>query len=88
MALSRIDILKMIETERERQVDLPGSEFDASNTPNDWIAIASYYMSQESRRVNMMPRQAEFEKELIKAAAVIVAALEHSDHMKNKGELS
>jgi hypothetical protein len=87
--MKRSDILDMIKAERERQLDLPGSELDANNTPNDWIAIASYYLSQEARRATtVQSRQVEFEKELIKAAAVIVAALEHSQNMKSKGELS
>jgi hypothetical protein len=34
------------------------------------------------------PSSVEFEKELIKAAAVIIAALEHTELMKDKGELS
>ena len=87
--MHRSDILKLIETERERQLNLPGSELDAKNSPNDWIAIASYYLSQEARRATtMQPHTDEFINELIKAAAVIVAALEHADNMKNKGDLS
>ena len=87
--MNRSDILERIKAERERQLDLPGSELDANNTVNDWIAIAGYYLSQEARRATtLQSRQVDFEKELIKAAAVIVAALEHSQHMKSKGELS
>jgi hypothetical protein len=87
--MNRSDILERIKSERERQLDLPGSELDANNTVNDWIAIAGYYLSQEARRATtIQTRQSDFESELIKAAAVIVAALEHSENMKDKGELS
>ena len=87
--MNRSDILERIKSERERQLDLPGSELDANNTVNDWIAIAGYYLSQEAcRATTTQTRQSDFESELIKAAAVIVAALEHSENMKDKGELS
>lgn len=90
MSIKRSSVLDRIKQERERQVEIPGSEFDANNSPNDWIAIASYYLSQESRRATMLeaPSSVEFERELIKAAAVIIAALEHTELMKDKGELS
>ena len=87
--MNRSDILERIKSERERQLDLPGSELDANNTVNDWVAIAGYYLSQEARRATTnQTRQTDFESELVKAAAVIVAALEHSENMKDKGELS
>lgn len=86
--MNRSAILSKIESERLRQLDLPGSELDATNTPNDWIAIASYYLAQEARRASTITTDSgEFERELIKAAAVIVAALEHIETMKTKGEL-
>jgi hypothetical protein len=90
MSIKRNSILDRIKQERERQVEIPGSEFDANNSPNDWIAIATYYLAQETRRATMLeaPSSVEFEKELIKAAAVIIAALEHTELMKDKGELS
>jgi hypothetical protein len=90
MPIKRSSILDRIKQERERQVEIPGSEFDAKNSPNDWIAIATYYLSQESRRATMLeaPSSIEFEKELIKAAAVIVAALEHTELMTEEGKLS
>lgn len=90
MSNKRSSIIDRIRQERDRQVEIPGSEFDAKNSPNDWIAIATYYLSQESRRATMLeaPSSVEFERELIKAAAVIVAALEHTELMKDEGELS
>lgn len=90
MSNKRSSILDRIRQERERQADIPGSEFDATNSPNDWIAIATYYLAQETRRATMLepPSSEEFERELIKAAAVIVAALEHTELMKTEGKLS
>ena len=90
MSIKRDSILDRIKQERERQVNIPGSEFDARNTPNDWIAIATYYLAQETRRATMLdaPSASEFEHELIKAAAVIVAALEYTELMKDEGKLS
>jgi len=90
MSSKRSSILDRIRQERERQADIPGSEFDAKNSPNDWIAIATYYLAQETRRATMLdaPSTSDFEKELIKAAAVIVAALEHTELMKDEGKLS
>lgn len=90
MTNKRSSILDRIKQERERQIDIPGSEFDARNTPNDWIAIATYYLAQETRRATLLdaPSAVDFEQELIKAAAVIVAALEHTELMKDEGKLS
>lgn len=76
--------------ERERQVDFTGSEYDVNNTPNDWIAIAIYYLSQNTRRATMLtpPSSEDYKSDLTKAAAVILAALEHLDSMKDKQDLS
>tara|TARA_X000000950_G_C13622366_1_gene539920 strand:- start:224 stop:493 length:270 start_codon:yes stop_codon:yes gene_type:complete len=86
----RSELLESIMKERERQVDLPGSEHDVNNTPNDWIAIATYYLSQNSRRATMLtpPSSDEYKTDLTKAAAVILAALEHLDSMKDNKNLS
>ena len=86
----RSEILEDILKERERQVGLSGSEYDVNNSPNDWIAIASYYLSQNTRRATMLtpPNAEEFKNDLVKASAVILAALEHIDTMKDKKDLS
>lgn len=88
-------LVTRIINERERQKTLPGSEWDSNNTVNDWIAIASHYLSQQAKRrgsVRIMRggpvTQEDYEDDLIKAAAVILAALEYSGHLKDKGELS
>jgi hypothetical protein len=86
----RSSILSRIEQERVRQYDLAGSEYDAKNSPNDWIAITSYYLAQETKRATMLtpPNSKDFERELVKAAAVILASLEHIEVMKERGHLS
>lgn len=95
MKTTDMDIfMSQIETERLRQKTLPGSEWDAKNSVNDWIAIASHYLSEPAKRASsqtfsrgMAITQQEYEDSLIKAAAVILAALEYSDVLKNRGDL-
>jgi hypothetical protein len=81
------EYLEKIAGERQRQANLPGSEWDIRNTPGDWVAIVSHYVSAEVRRNGVVPETQEFEDNLVKAAAVILAALEHIDHMKGRDEL-
>ena len=81
------DILERIHAERQRQADLPGSEWDARNTPGEWVAIVSHYVSAEVRRNGLVPDSMEFQDNLVKAAAVILAALENVETMKGRGEL-
>ena len=83
----REDFIKRIDEERERQYELPGSEFDMNNGPNDWVAIASRYLSEGARSRGITPSQSEFEDSMVKAAAVILAALDHSEHMKKENRL-
>ena len=85
---SRSDIMAAIAAERERQFNLPGSERDVRNTPNDFIAIATRYLGEEARRFDNLPSRAEWEKSLIKAAAVIVAALESAPAMQEMGHFA
>ena len=86
--MSRVDeIVQKIRAERQRQFDLPGSEWDGRNTPGDWVAMVGHYVNAEVRRNGVVPSQESFEDHLIKAAAVIVAAIEHSEIMKERGEL-
>lgn len=87
-------IFERILAERARQRTLPGSEFDSTNKVNDWLAIASHYLSEPAQRNSsadyhrLQLTQADYEDSLIKAAAVILAALEHSDALKAKGDLA
>ena len=80
-------IIRRIRDERQRQEDLPGSEWDAKNRPGDWAAIVGHYVFDEVRRNGENPTSEAFEDSLVKAAAVILAALEYSEVMKARGDL-
>lgn len=94
MSTSVQSIMDRIVQERDRQRSLPGSEFDLKNSVNDWIAIAAGYLTEPANRKwavshwGNASQTSEFEDSLIKAAAVIVAALEHAEHLRVKGDLS
>lgn len=87
MSERRADFLAKVEAERIRQVNMPGSEYDIRNGPNDWAAIAMHYLADEVRRGANVPKAGDFEDALVKAAAVIAAAYEHVSVMENKGSL-
>lgn len=72
-------ILNEISGERDRQYNLPGSEYDQKHTMNDWIALATAYLSCSVTRKHIKSDYEEQRQSLIKSAAVIVAALEHLD---------
>lgn len=82
------EILQKIKNERDRQYRLPGSEWDGKNSPGDWVAMISHYVGEEVRRNGINPNAEDFEAALVKAAAVIVAALQHLDLMKSRNELN
>jgi hypothetical protein len=75
-------IIENIIRERVRQVEMPGSEWDAKNTPNDWVAIASHYLVETVKKRGATPNSEEFQDNVTKAAAILLAALEHIDVMK------
>lgn len=81
------DFIERIKQERERQFSLPGSEFDMNNGPNDWVAIAARYLSEGACSRGIVPSQEDFEDCLVKAAAVILAGLDHCNHMKAEKRL-
>lgn len=81
---SRDEIVEMIVAERARQFNLPGIEFDIKNNPNDWIAIIAHYCANDPVRRPTKPSREVFEDNLIKAAAVILAALEHCEIMEKQ----
>lgn len=87
MSDRRRELIELILQERERQFNLPGAEWDGKNTPNDWMAIASSYCLSSTARKHTIPDGDEFSSDLIKAAAVILAALENIPHMENNGSL-
>lgn len=88
-------LLGLIRAERDRQRTLPGSEYDSTNSVNDWIAIAGHYLNEPAKRKSSqsfnrgaIPSVEAYESSLIKAAAVILAALEHSAALKRNGDLT
>lgn len=83
--MTRDDIAQLILSERARHFNLPGREHDVANTPNDWIAIVLSYCSENAKKNQIKPDCEDYADSLIKAAAVIVAALEHLDMMRKKG---
>jgi hypothetical protein len=84
MSLTRDDLVQRIVDERARQFDLPGREMDVANTPNDWVTVASAYLHDGATRNHMKPDLDEYQDALIKAAAVILAALEYCPYMEKK----
>lgn len=87
MSQRRQEIVDRIIVERERHFNLPGSEWDVQNSPNDWIAIAATYLTSGSSRKHTKPIAADFEADMVKAAAVILAALENCASMRDSGTL-
>lgn len=85
---TRDETVQRILMERERQFDLPGREFDVGNSVNDWVAIVGKYLFEEVRRGNVKPIRRNFEDSLVKAAAVLLAALEHCDNMQARGDFA
>lgn len=76
---TREQLVSEILAERERQYNLPGSEYDQRHSMNDWIAIASQYLTRNAHRKHTKSDVADQKDSLLKAAAVILAALEHLD---------
>lgn len=81
------EIIEKIRQERQRQFDLPGSEWDSQNSPGDWIALITHYVSKEVRAKGVAPMREDFEDTLVKAAAIIVAALENTPGMAQRDQL-
>ncbi len=73
--------------ERERHFDLPGMEHDISKSPNDWIATICSIIGEALERSNVPPTRHDFERSMIKASAVCLAALEHVEIMVEKKTL-
>jgi hypothetical protein len=80
----RKKILEEISEERQRQLTLAGVEFDMRNTPNDWAAIISSYALRNLSKKNIKPDANDFKEDMISAAAIILASIEHLEDMKNK----
>lgn len=84
---SRNDFVERIIKKREQHADLPGLEFDVNNGPNEWMAIIAHYLFEDVRRGKHVPTREDFEDNMETAASVILAALEHSEHMQKHERL-
>ena len=80
-------IIDEIKQERSRQYNLPGREWDIKNSPNDWIAIAGHYLTDSAKRKGQPPNMDNWHTNMVKAAAVIIAALEHQSTMEEQEQL-
>lgn len=83
--MHREEAIQRILAERERQFDLPGSEFDLLHTPNDWLAIAAAYCLEAVSKRGRGTSTEEMTESVIKTCAILIAALEHIPHMESKG---
>lgn len=68
----------MIIDERLNQIANPNTLSDQNKTKNDWSALAGYYLFESASRPDKHVSFDEFRESLIKAASVILAALENS----------
>jgi len=76
----QVDILAELLDERVYQDNKWGTAFDDKNTVNDWAAYTNLYIG---RATTMGATKEEQRKGLLKAAAILVAALESFD--RNNG---
>ena len=77
-------IIQEIEIERQRQKGLAmggdTDEFDKGNSKNDWIAYINAYSGRAAEKVFKNERENQsFRENMIKVAALAVAAIEASD---------
>jgi hypothetical protein len=75
--MSRAEIFSQIEAERAYQDNRWGTAFDDKNTVNDWVAYISKYLGQS---VTMPLNIDTFHTQLLKVAALCVAALERDSY--------
>lgn len=74
-------ILQEISDERKYQQERWGDEFDAKNTPNDWLA---YILSYAGKAVTLKFNAEQFRISLIKTATLCAAAIEWCDKTNGK----
>lgn len=84
----RENIIQRIVDERARQFNLPGREFDVKLMPNDWISLVTKYLARGVASRPGKQSLEDFTDDLIKAAAIIVAACEHAPFMVKQGAFS
>lgn len=75
---TREQIIQMIVDERQNQIANPNTISDLKKTKNDWTALVGFYLFESASRSDKHVSFDEFRESLIKAAAVILAALETS----------
>jgi len=72
--MTREQIFTDINDERAYQNTKWGTEFDKKNTANDWATYIMWYLSKATSEYPL--NQTVFRKNMIKVAALAVAALE------------
>lgn len=72
------EIILMLKEERQKQILSPNTVGDTNKTKNDWTALCAYYLFEGASRHDKHVSFDEFRNSLIKAGAVIIAALETS----------
>ena len=82
------NIIQRLIEERDNQYNRPGNEYDLTHTPADWMCLISHYVNQDARRNGVVPDKTNFRDNLIKAGAIIIAALEHIDIMLENKSLT
>lgn len=78
------EIIQAIKNERVRQLDLWGNDFDDKHTIADWSAFINRYLSRASEDNTLWKETrifnvTEIRTNLIKAGAIVVAAIEALD---------
>lgn len=84
--MNREDIYSLITAERIYQDEKWGTEFDALNTPNDWVAFIARFLG---KAITLPWNQSLFRLAILKVAALCVAVLERdsfADRHYDKGE--
>lgn len=86
--LIRTAIFDEIDTERTRQDEGWGQEFDDKNNPNDWVTFVTRYLSRAADDTVTQPKMVEkfYRLNMLKAAAIVVAAIEAFD--RNQGTVA
>lgn len=82
--MTREQILSLIIEERLKQMANPNTLADHHKTKNDWTGLAAYYLFESASRPDKHVSFDEFRQSLIKAAAVILAALETSFSLEDE----
>jgi hypothetical protein len=82
--ISRDEIVNMILAERQHQIESPTTLSDTMKTKNDWTALAAYYLFESASRPDKHVTFEEFRDSLIKASAVLLAALETSFSLEDE----